>query len=1035
MKQIKIMQKVNLFYVLIVLLFSIEINANKANDHKLFTDEIETFIKEQMEEGDIQGMSVVFVKNGQKTIRNFGYLNKEQKVAVDSKSTFEIAELSKTFCALAILDLEGKGKININDRVSKYLPWFATSYNKTVQQVQIKHLLYQNSGFSSESLLFTTQKEEETREQYLKRVITTSKLNLVSIPGEVFSESDINEFVLATIIEQVTKKSYETYIIDAIFKPLGMHDSGFIKSNEDSTDSTGYKKGFFGVSIYNTEFQSYELPARGVRMSGADLATWLQLQSGERNGPLQKIILQVQQIDLDIKSSNPSAGYTYNMGWNVSITGNGLMYQRGENPASSSYLLFHKKDNVSVGILANINSGITREIGVSILEKIQEKEYQVALIEDNQMTADVYTIISLVLAFFLAVSIGYVLYTVFNVTRKKQRYHAISKKTRSKVIIIGLILITMIGGFWLTMNIPLESLKMYILRWSPTSLVPALWMVALNIIGLYGVYVVATVFPSENEIKSKLPTLIILSLFAGLSDSAIVLIITNAFHFGIDPIYMIALFVVVMAVYVFTHKIAHTRLIWLTNQLIYEKRMILANKVLSSSYQRFEKMNRGRILSTLNDDTFKIGGMADMLVMVFISSFTILIVLSYLIITAFWITIMIFAIASVIAFIYVTISTKAEEYLENARDTIDDYLFKVNGLIDGFKELSLQHKKREHYKNDLKEVCESFRDKNAIGAVKLINAYIIGNTLIFAVLGFTCFIVPVIFPETSLTVMLSITMVVLYLITPISQLLSSIPQIFQIKISWNRVTEFLEELKGNEENEEELLIENVTSPIVESLKISNIEFTYKQKDGEPPFSIGPINLELNKGEIIFIVGGNGSGKTTFSRLLTGLYEPHSGEIMVNDNKLNSNQLGEYYSTVFDDFFMFKKLYDVNLEGKEEKIEYYLNVLKLKGKVEIKNGQFSTIDLSRGQRKRLALLRCYLEDKPIYLFDEWAADQDPNFRKFFYRELLIEMKNQGKIVIAITHDDHYFDVADKIVKLDMGKVDELHYKKEEPLLMD
>ncbi len=1032
MKRFKITQKSNLFYLLIALFFFIESNANRANEPTLFTDEIESFIKEQMKESDIPGMSVVFVKNGQKTILNFGYLNKEQKVAVDSKSTFEIAELSKTFCALAILDLEGKGKININDRVSKYLPWFATSYNETVQYVQIKHLLYQNSGFSPEGLLFTPQQQEETREQYLKRVITTSKLNLVSMPGEVFSESDINEFILATIIEQVTKKPYETYIVDTIFKPLGMYNSGFIKSNQDCT---GYKKGFFGVSRYNTEFQSYELPARGVLMSGSDMVIWLQLQSGERSGPLQKIIQQVQQIDLDIKSSNPSVGYAYNMGWSVSITGNGLMYQRGENPASSSYILFHKKDDVSVGILANINSEITREIGVSILEKIQKKEYHAAFIEDNQMTADVYTIISLVLAFFLAVSIGYVLYTVFSVTRKKQKYHAISKKTSLKVIGIGLILITIIGSFWLVMNIPLESLKMYILRWSPTSLVPALWLVALNIIGLYGVYVVSTIFPSENEIKSKLPTLIILSLFAGLSDSAIVLIITNAFHFGIDPIYMIGLFVAVMAVYVFTHKIAHTRLIWLTNQLIYEKRMILANKVLSSSYQRFEKMNRGRILSTLNDDTFKIGGMADMLVMVFISSFTILIVLSYLIITAFWITVMIFAIASIIAFIYVTISTKAEEYLENARDTVDDYLFKVNGLIDGFKELSLQHKKREHYKNDLKEVCESFRDKNATGAVKLINAYIIGNTLIFAVLGFTCFIVPVIFPETSLTVMLSITMIVLYLITPISQLLSSIPQIFQIKISWNRVTEFLEELKGTGEEEEELLIGNVTSSIVESLKISNIEFTYKQKDGEPPFSIGPINLELNKGEIIFIVGGNGSGKTTFSRLLTGLYEPHSGEIMVNDNKVNSNQLGEYYSTVFDDFFMFKKLYDVNLEGKEEKIEYYLNVLKLKGKVEIKNGQFSTIDLSRGQRKRLALLRCYLEDKPIYLFDEWAADQDPNFRKFFYRELLIEMKNQGKIVIAITHDDHYFDVADKIVKLDMGKVDELHYKKEEPLLMD
>jgi ABC-type siderophore export system fused ATPase/permease subunit len=122
--------------------------------------------------------------------------------------------------------------------------------------------------------------------------------------------------------------------------------------------------------------------------------------------------------------------------------------------------------------------------------------------------------------------------------------------------------------------------------------------------------------------------------------------------------------------------------------------------------------------------------------------------------------------------------------------------------------------------------------------------------------------------------------------------------------------------------------------------------------------------------------------------------------------------------------LFEKLYDVEFTGKEQEVKQYLEMLRLQEKVNIENNAFTTIELSGGQRKRLALLRCYLEDRPIYLFDEVAADQDPEFRKFFYRNLLLKMKEKGKTVIAITHDDHYFDVADRVVKMDMGKIDKI-----------
>ncbi|MEM1002740.1 MAG: ATP-binding cassette domain-containing protein, partial [Bacteroidota bacterium] len=166
---------------------------------------------------------------------------------------------------------------------------------------------------------------------------------------------------------------------------------------------------------------------------------------------------------------------------------------------------------------------------------------------------------------------------------------------------------------------------------------------------------------------------------------------------------------------------------------------------------------------------------------------------------------------------------------------------------------------------------------------------------------------------------------------------------------------------------------------------------------------------------------NGSGKTTLAKLLTGLYEPDRGVVMINNKALKNAELSEYFSTVFSPPYLFEKLYSVDLKDRTEELHNYLRLLDLEQKVAISENQYSTINLSSGQRKRLALLQCYLEDSPIYLFDEWAADQDPDYRNFFYKTLLPEMKLLGKIVIAITHDDHYFHLADKILKMDRGKL--------------
>lgn len=190
------------------------------------------------------------------------------------------------------------------------------------------------------------------------------------------------------------------------------------------------------------------------------------------------------------------------------------------------------------------------------------------------------------------------------------------------------------------------------------------------------------------------------------------------------------------------------------------------------------------------------------------------------------------------------------------------------------------------------------------------------------------------------------------------------------------------------------------------------------------FSLGPVDLVFEPGQITFIVGGNGSGKSTLAKLITGLYVPRTGFLEFNGEQINHENI-EWYrqnsSAIFTDFHLFEDYLGFDRPGIDDEVRHYLEELQIAHKVTVKDGRLSTIDLSQGQRKRLALLTALLEDRPIYLFDEWAADQEPKFRDVFYREILAKLKERGKTVIVITHDDRYFDLADQLVKLDFGRV--------------
>ena len=206
------------------------------------------------------------------------------------------------------------------------------------------------------------------------------------------------------------------------------------------------------------------------------------------------------------------------------------------------------------------------------------------------------------------------------------------------------------------------------------------------------------------------------------------------------------------------------------------------------------------------------------------------------------------------------------------------------------------------------------------------------------------------------------------------------------------------------------------------ISLEKVKFSYQDESGAT-FTVGPIDFTIVPGEVVFIAGGNGSGKSTFLKLFTGLYFPQEGSIRLDGALVNADSCDRYrslFATVFTDFHLFDRLYGL-YDLPDEEVERRLDLIEMRGKTGVVDSAFTTLELSGGQRKRLALMVSMLEDRPVYVFDEVAADQDPPFRRKFYKEILPLLQRSGKTVVVVTHDDRYFEEADRLLKMDEGKL--------------
>jgi putative ATP-binding cassette transporter len=522
--------------------------------------------------------------------------------------------------------------------------------------------------------------------------------------------------------------------------------------------------------------------------------------------------------------------------------------------------------------------------------------------------------------------------------------------------------------------------------------------------------------------------MIFLSIFAGVlsgfSSAALLAVITSALKTHGRPTWaLIGLFAGLCLLLPVSRYVSELLLNHLGQGALYGLRLTLSRQILASPLRLLEQIGTPRLMAALTDD---IPTITNAILVVPLLCTNVAIVLGCLIymgslLPAMFGIVMAFLVLGVLAYQLPII--RAHNLFRRARRDNDAMLTHFRALTEGIKELKMHSWRREAFLTRVLQATASSFRSHSLAAIKIFTAAAsCGQTLVFVVVGLTVLVLPSVLPISPL-ILTGYTLALIYLMTPLQNLMNTLPTLAKAETALRNVKDLGLSLAGDES---EAAISVEPPPTTwKSLQLASVTHAYHRDDDTSDFVLGPLDLTFEPGQIVFITGGNGSGKTTFLKLLSGLYSPETGGIYLDDHLIASSTDKERYrqnfSVVFSDFYLFTHLIGLQRSRLDQQAAEYLAKLQLNHKVGIKNGQLSTIELSQGQRKRLALLTAYLEDRPIYIFDEWAADQDPYYKDIFYLQLLSELKQKQKTVFIISHDDKYYHVADRIITIRDGYV--------------
>ena len=432
-----------------------------------------------------------------------------------------------------------------------------------------------------------------------------------------------------------------------------------------------------------------------------------------------------------------------------------------------------------------------------------------------------------------------------------------------------------------------------------------------------------------------------------------------------------------------------------------------------------ERTGASRIYDTVARDTIMISDAAPLIMTGMISGVTFVMLGAYIA----WLSgmaILILGVALLITVYFYRYSQRnSRGAMLEASNQETRFLDLLSHLLYGYKEVRQNTVRGSDLeRNFLLPVSALIDQRNTEAMVKIANGMSISYVGFYGVLAGTVFVLPGFANDHAVVV--QVLFIVLFMLSSLDNVLRSLSVLARANLALERLRDMekrLVEAAGREEPPPG------QTPSFRRVELRGAAYSYLDREGKATFTMGPCDLAIEPREIVFLVGGNGSGKSTLMRLLTGLYAPSTGIITWDGKAVLTADRGNYrqlFSCVFADFHLFDRLYGAR-DIDPAKVNRMIDDMGLTGKTAYVDGRFTHLDLSTGQRKRLALIVALLEDRPIYVLDEVGADQDPVFRERYYRKILPELRDRGKAVIVISHDDRYFDLGDRRLTMQDGRL--------------
>ena len=531
----------------------------------------------------------------------------------------------------------------------------------------------------------------------------------------------------------------------------------------------------------------------------------------------------------------------------------------------------------------------------------------------------------------------------------------------------------------------------------------------------------------QREMQGSLPRLLFMSALGGISTAGVLASINagvQSVNNGQKPgLWAASLFLVALFLFMKTQAYVTITATAEIEGIIHRLRLRIMDQIRHSELLALDNIGLARIVASVTGDTQILTQASNMLcftvqgaVLIFFVSFYV----AYLSLAAFVMTFVIVLGAGIM--FHLKNRRLSEQKAESA--AWERRLFdRLTDFLDGFKEVRLNSARSDDLFADAVDVSRVAANIKIRTQAETFKMIVNSQISMYLLLGAVVFVVPTMSDSLGGSSISKATTALLFVVGACFGLVQSIPILLNANAAASRIADLETTLQAAGQAE----AKEITIPKrFEKIEMHDVTFHYVDKFSDAAFKIGPIDFTLQPGELVFITGGNGSGKSTLLRVLSGLYPPNSGEITLDGMRVDDHNRDSYralMSAIFFDYHLFHRLYGIPQGGAGE-LERLLAQFRLSDKTGLVNGEFRTLDLSGGQRRRLALIVSLLEKRPVLLLDEWTAEQDPEFRRKFYDELLPDLMNAGATIVVITHDDRYLDeltLRARRVRMDEGRI--------------